>query len=159
MGLSILPSYANESPVAANSVVITRVVNSPDVWGYNMSIQKDNNTVTNPLPGTWSEVTVGRPVGIEGGLPGLTTLRFAKPTAKGAALTTTVLPQEITLQMAKIAYKTELAYCKARSDYFPGKNCTHIYRETGKPRALDMEMKYLQNGQFVLKQVREFGGK
>lgn len=34
------------------------VLNSKDVYGYMMSIQKGNNLVTNPDPGTVTEVTI-----------------------------------------------------------------------------------------------------
>jgi len=159
MGLTILPSYSNESPVVANSVVITRVINSPDVWGYNLSIQKDNNTVTNPAPGTWSELTVARPLGIQGEAGTLTTIRFAKPTKNEPVFKTTVLNTQQTMLMAKIAMKTEIAYCQAVKGYFTANSCANVSKSREKTRALDMEMKLLANGQFVLKQVREFSGK
>jgi hypothetical protein len=44
--------------VAANAVVVTRVLNTDDVFGYSLSVQLGNNLVTNPNPGTYSEVTI-----------------------------------------------------------------------------------------------------
>lgn len=157
MGLSILPSYDTESPVVANSVVVTRVINSPDILGYALSIQKDNNTVTNPTPGTWSELTIAA-VGGEGETPSLTTLRFAKPTPTSDVLKESVLPVVTTLQMAALSRKIEEAYCRAKPGYYR-KDCSEVSSDSAKPKALDLEMKYLQNGEFVIKQVREFSGR
>jgi hypothetical protein len=58
MGLAIVPVYDTESEVAANAVVVTRVLNTDDVFGYSLSVQLGNNLVTNPNPGTYSEVTI-----------------------------------------------------------------------------------------------------
>ena len=52
MGLAIVPAYDTESDVAANAVVVTRVLNTDDVFGYSLSVQQGNNLVTNPDPGT-----------------------------------------------------------------------------------------------------------
>ncbi|HET9238330.1 MAG TPA: PEP/pyruvate-binding domain-containing protein [Oligoflexus sp.] len=158
MGLAILPSYDTESPVVANSVVVTRVINSRDVYGYTLSIQKDNNTVTNPLPGSWSEQTIYAVSGYDEP-PSLTTLRFAKPLPESPVMTTTVLPRETTIQMALMARKVEEAYCRARGRSYYPKSCRTVSWDAEKPKSLDMEMKFLQNGEFVLKQVREFGGR
>ncbi|RYZ52777.1 MAG: hypothetical protein EOP07_18985, partial [Proteobacteria bacterium] len=158
MGLSILPSYDTESPIIANSVVITRVINSPEIWGYTLSIQKGNNTVTNPSPGSWSEVSVARPYGLDFTTQSISTVRYAKPTAASPVLTTTVLSREQTLLMASLAAKIETAYCKAKAGYYFG-SCTAVVTDSDKKKSIDMEMKYLENGQFVIKQVREFGGK
>lgn len=157
MGLAILPSYDTESPVAANSVVVTRVINSQDILGYTLSVQKDNNTVTNPLPGTWSETSIAA-LGYENEVSTLTTLRFAKTTAETPMLNTTVLPRETTLFMAQLARKIETAYCRAKPSYYKS-SCDEVFQDALKPKALDIEMKFLQNGEFVIKQVREFGGK
>jgi hypothetical protein len=157
MGLSILPSYDTESPIAANSVVLTRVVNSPEIWGYTLSIQKGNNTVTNPSPGSWSEVTVTRPVGLDETSLTLSTLRLAKPTAASDVLKGPVLPAETTFLMGLLARKVEEAYCEAKEGYFQ-RSCASVAVDRLKKKALDLEMKYLENGQFVIKQVREFSG-
>ena len=51
MGLAIVPAYDPESDIAANAVVVTRVLNTDDVFGYSLSVQQGNNLVTNPDPG------------------------------------------------------------------------------------------------------------
>ncbi len=158
MGLAILPSYDTESPVAANSVVVTRVINSADVFGYTLSVQKDNNTVTNPVPGSWSEQSLYAVSG-DAEPASLTTLRFAKPRPEDAVMSTTVLSRETTIQMALMARKVEEAYCRAKGRSYYAKDCASVSWDAAKPKALDMEMKYLQNGEFVLKQVREFSGR
>jgi hypothetical protein len=157
MGLSVLPSYDTESPVAANSVVVTRVINSPDILGYSLSIQMNNNTVTNPSPGTWSELTIAA-VGGTNEKATLSTLRYAKPLPTDEVLKTTVLNDETTLYMYSLTRKVELAYCRAKPGYYR-QNCDEVFFDNAKPKALDLEMKYLQNGEFVIKQVREFSGR
>ena len=44
--------------MAANAVVVTRVLNTHDLFGYSLSGQLGNNLVTNPNPGTYSAVTI-----------------------------------------------------------------------------------------------------
>lgn len=50
-----------------------------------------------------------------------------------------------------------MAYCAAKPDYYDG-SCRVVVVDNEKPTSLDMELKILQNGHFVCKQVREFGG-
>ena len=83
MGLAIVPAYDTESEVAANAVVVTRVLNTDDVFGYSLSVQQGNNLVTNPDPGTYSEVTIAGFIS-DDEPTSLTVTRFAKPTAGGA---------------------------------------------------------------------------
>ncbi len=158
MGLAILPSYDTESPVVANSVVVTRVINSPDIFGYTLSVQRDNNTVTNPIPGSWSEQSIFAVSGSDEPAS-LTTLRFAKPLPEEPVMTTTVLPRETMVQMALITRKVEEAYCRAKGRSYYAKSCASVSWDASKPKSLDLEMKFLQNGEFVLKQVREFSGR
>ena len=68
MGLAIVPAYDLGSEIAANTVVVTRVLNTDDVFGYSLSVQEGNNLVTNPDAGTHrrspsprSSVTTSRP--------------------------------------------------------------------------------------------------
>lgn len=157
MGAAIVPAYDNESPVAANAVVITRVVNATGVFGYSLSIQKGNNLVTNPDPGTWSEVSVAG-IGLGEEPTSITITRFAKPTKDGPALTVPVLGREETLALVGIAAAVEQAYCAADPTYYPG-DCGFVVVDSDKPKSLDMEFKLLENGQFVCKQVREFSGR
>jgi hypothetical protein len=61
------------------------------------------------------------------------------------------------IEMVDIAKKVEIAYCKAKRGYYNG-SCDSVWLDKDKPRALDMEFKILENGHYVLKQVREFHG-
>jgi phosphoenolpyruvate synthase/pyruvate phosphate dikinase len=157
MGLAIVAAYDNESEVAANAVAITRVLNTTGVFGYSLSIQEGNNLVTNPDPGTYSEVTIAA-LGLEDEPTSLTVTRFAKPVREGPERTEPVLTREKTLEMVELAAVVELAYCAARPDYYP-KDCGWVVVDNEKPKSLDMELKVLANERFVLKQVREFGGR
>lgn len=155
MGLAVVPAYDTESEVAANGVIITRAVNS-DFLAYTLSLQKDNNLVTNPDPGTISQLTYATFSGTD--RPSrFTVARFAKPTVTAAPLTTSVLTDPQMNQLTEIAKAVEIAYCKAKPGYYTG-NCSQVWIDDAKPRSLDMEFKFLQNGQFVLKQSREFHG-
>lgn len=156
MGLSILPAYDTEADVAANAVVVTRVLNTQDVYGYSLSVQQGNNLVTNPDPGTYSEVTVAAFVSDVEPIS-LTVTRFAKPTADGPELTEPVLPRERMLELVELAKQVERAYCRAEPGYYP--DCVAVTAANDKPTSLDLEIKVLENGQLVYKQTREFGGR
>lgn len=156
MGVAAVPSYDTEAAVAANSVVVTRVINSGGVYGYTLSIQKDNNTVTNPDPGTFSEVAIAAFLSKE--IPSYTFTRFAKPTATGSVLTAPVLSGPAMLQMVDISRSVEVAYCKAKPGYYPTAPCQFSVSDTKKPKALDFEFKYLADKRWICKQVREFSG-
>ena len=90
MGLAIVPAYDPESEIAANAVVVTRVLNTYDVFGYSLSVQEGNNLVTNPDPGTHSEVTIAAFIG-DDEPTSLTVTRFAKPTPDAPERTEPVL--------------------------------------------------------------------
>lgn len=158
MGIAIVAAYDNESEVAANAVVITRVINTRDVYGYSLSIQEGNNLVTNPDPGTWSEVTIAG-LGTGDEPTSFTVTRFAKPTADGPERTTPVLSRDQMLTLANLAVAIETAYCRAKPAYYPGRSCGFVFLDPEKPKSLDMEVKLLEDGRFVYKQVREFGGR
>ncbi len=155
MGVAVVPEYNTESDVAANGVVITRAVNS-EFSAYTLGVQRGNNLVTNPEPRTIAESTlaifgeIDRPARF-------TTTRFAKPTATGAPLAKTVMTEPQMSQMVEYAKAVEVAYCKVKADYYDG-DCKYVWAEEGKPRSLDMEFKFLENGQYVVKQMREFHG-
>ena len=157
MGSAVVPTYDTESPVAANAVVITRVVNATGVFGYSLSIQDGNNLVTNPDPGTWSEVSVAA-IGLGDEPTSITITRYAKPARDAPERTTPVLDRERTLELVSIAMTVERAYCAADPSYYPG-DCELVVVDSDKPKSLDMEFKLLENGQFVCKQVREFAGR
>jgi Pyruvate phosphate dikinase, AMP/ATP-binding domain len=156
MGLAIVPAYDIEAEVAANAVVVTRVLNTSDVYGYSLSVQEDNNLVTNPDPGTYSEVTIAGFIS-ETEPVSLTITRFAKPTKESPERTEPVLAREQLLDLVDLARRVENAYCAAKRDYYPGP-CEFVTVDNQKPKSLDLEVKLLENGQWVVKQVREFGG-
>jgi hypothetical protein len=51
----------------------------------------------------------------------------------------------------------ENACCVAKRDYYSGP-CEFVTVDNQKQKSLDLEVKLLENGQWVVKQVREFGG-
>lgn len=155
MGIAVVPAYDTESEVAANGVLITRAVNS-DFLAYTLSLQKDNNLVTNPNPGTISQMTLGTFGGVDRPTR-FTVIRFATPVAGQAPLAASVLNDAQMNVVTNLAKVVEQAYCKAKPGYYAG-DCRFVWLDDEKPRSLDMEFKVLQNGQFVLKQAREFHG-
>ena len=157
MGLSVVPTYDAESEVDANAVVVTRVVNATGVFGYTLSVQDGNNLVTNPDPGTVTEVTIAA-LGVGDEPTSFTITRFATPIAGEPARTETVLARQQMLDLVGIARSAELAYCAAKPKYYDGP-CRIVVVDNEKPTSLDLELKILQNGHFVCKQVREFGGR
>jgi hypothetical protein len=155
MGLAVVPAYDTESDVAANGVLITRAVNS-DFLAYTLGIQKANNLVTNPDPGTTSQMTLATFGG--GDHPTrFTTTRFAKPTASAPPLTTSVMSDARLNQIVNMTIAVEVAYCRVKAGYYPG-DCRNVWLDETKPRSLDLEFKLLENEHFVLKQMREFHG-
>lgn len=155
MGLAVVPAYDTDSEVAANGVLITRAVNS-DYLAYTLSLQKDNNLVTNPDPGTISQMTMATFGGIDRPTR-FTITRFATPTKGAPVLTSSVLTEPQMGQIIELAKVVEMAYCKVKPGYYDG-DCKYVWLDEAKPKSLDMEFKFLQNGQFVLKQSREFHG-
>lgn len=155
MGLAIVPAYDTESEEQANGVIITRAVNS-EFLAYTLGLQKDNNLVTNPEPGTIAQSTLAtfgdldRPTRF-------TTTRFATPVAGQPHLTTSVMTEQAMAKIVDLVKAVEVSYCKVKQGYYPG-DCKYVWLDETKPRSLDVEFKYLQNGQFVLKQMREFHG-
>jgi hypothetical protein len=156
MGIAVVPAYDTESEVAANGVIVTRSINS-DFLAYTLSLQEGNNLVTNPDPGTISQMTLAtfsapdRPARF-------TITRFATPVAGQSPMTTSVLNEERMIQVSELAKVVEKAYCRVKPGYYSG-NCDWVWLDADKPRSLDMEFKFLQNGEFVLKQSREFHGR
>ena len=155
MGLAIVTKYDLIHEVSANSVVVTRVINADDTYGYTFSSQVGNNLVTNPTPGTLPESTIAAFVDDP---PSFIVTRYATPTKGAPALTKTVLTVDQMKTMLKITETVETAYCKAKPTYYPGGDCSFVTLDTAKPTALDFEFKILDDGHFVAKQVREFSG-
>jgi phosphoenolpyruvate synthase/pyruvate phosphate dikinase len=156
MGLAIVPAYDSESDVAANAVVVTRVLNTDHVFGYSLSVQAGNNLVTNPDPGTWSEVTVAAFIS-DDEPTSLTTTRYAKPSREAPERTERVLADERMRELVDLARRVERAYCRATPGYY--RDCRIVTSAADKPRSLDLELKILESGRLVYKQVREFGGR
>ncbi|MEU1972556.1 PEP/pyruvate-binding domain-containing protein [Microbacterium sp. NPDC019599] len=156
MGLAIVPAYDTESDVAANAVVVTRVLNTDHVFGYSLSVQAGNNLVTNPDPGTWSELTVAAFIS-DTEPTSLTTTRYAKPTRDAPEWTEPVLPPVRMGELVDLARRVERAYCRATPGYYP--DCRFVTSADDKETSLDLELKILENGRLVYKQVREFGGR
>jgi hypothetical protein len=155
MGLAVVPAYDTESEVAANGVIITRAVNS-DFLAYTLGLQKDNNLVTNPEPGTIAQSTLATFGGLDRPTR-FTTTRFAKPTAASPPLTSSVMTDPQMASVVELVKSVETAYCRVKDGYYPG-DCRYVWLDETKPRSLDLEFKPLQNGQFVVKQMREFHG-
>jgi hypothetical protein len=155
MGIAVVPEYDAESDVAANGVLITRSVNS-EFLAYTVSVQQGNNLVTNPDPGTISQMTLA--TFSDGTRPTRFTItRYATPTAGAAKLTTSVLAEKDMNQVVDLAKAVEEAYCRVKPGYYDN-DCSFVSLDETKPKSLDMEFKYLENGQFVIKQAREFHG-
>lgn len=157
MGPSIVPAYDTESDVTANAVVVTRVINAAGVFGYTLSVQAGNNLVTNPDPGTETEVTIAA-LGLGDEPTSYTITRYATPVAGGPARTEPVLTGEQLAALVDLARSVEPAYCAATPTYYAG-DCQFVVVDNDKPASLDLELKLLANGRFVCKQVREFGGR
>ena len=139
MGLAIVPAYDLESEIAANTVVVTRVLNTDDVFGYSLSVQQGNNLVTNPDPGTHSEVTIAAFIGADEPTS-LTVTRFAKPTPDAPERNEPVLSSERMLELVEVAKAVEAAYCRAKPGYYPDCRSRHLSeRQTGRagPRGQD----------------------
>ncbi|GAA1996067.1 PEP/pyruvate-binding domain-containing protein [Microbacterium pumilum] len=156
MGIAIVPAYDTGSDVAANAVVVTRVLNTDGVYGYSLSVQQGNNLVTNPDPATYSEVTIAAFIS-DDEPTSLTVTRFAKPAADAPERTEPVLSSDRMLELVDLARRVERAYCRATPGYYP--DCDFSPAANDKATALDLELKILDDGHLVYKQVREFGGR
>lgn len=156
MGLAMVQRYEERDKIAANSVIITRVLNSSGVFGYTFATQEKDNVVTNPTPGTQSESVIAGFV--PDAPPSFTVTRFAKPKADAAVRTTTIMTEAKMLEFLELSQAIELAYCKAKPDYYDG-SCSQVTLDASKPTSLDMETKLYENGELLFKQVREFSGK
>jgi hypothetical protein len=156
MALAVVPKYDLEAPIAANSVVVSRVINTDAVSGYTFATQVGNNKVTNPLPGTLAENVIA--AFSEANIPpSFVITRHATPVAGQGELTTTVMTEQRMLEMLRITRTVEYRYCQASPGYYSG-NCSMAMIDPQKPHSLDFEFKLLENGHFSCKQVREFSG-
>lgn len=158
MGIAIVAKYDLQSAIAANSVVVTRVMSSDNVFGYTFATQQGNALVTNPEKGTLAENTIAAFIVGRRKKASFAVTRYATPKAGAPRLSDTVLPEQRMRQMLAITRHAELEYCKANRSYY-GFDCSYVPSDPKKPSALDFELKYLENGQFICKQMREFSGR
>ena len=155
MGLAVVDAYDNESEIAANAVALTHV-RGVDMYGYSLSIQEGNNVVTNPAPGSHSELTVA--TFFDDKIPPtFSVTRFAKPTPDAPQRTSRILSDAQMKALVDLIKKVERAYCAAKPDYYLN-GCEFVAGDANKVRALDLEIKLKQSGQLVYKQVRESRG-
>ena len=68
------------------------------------------------------------------------------------------VPNDQLIALIDLVRTVERAYCRAKPGYYPGP-CSEVTADNTKPRSLDLEIKMLADGRFVVKQVREFGGR
>jgi pyruvate,water dikinase len=155
MGLAVVPAYDTEAEVASNGVIITRAVNG-DYLAYTLSLQQGNNLVTNPDPGTISQMTMATFSGWDRP-PRFTIARRATPVAGQPPMTGNVMTDANMVKVVELAKAVEIAYCRVKPGYYNG-DCNAVWLDERKETALDMEFKFLENGQFVMKQSREFSG-
>jgi hypothetical protein len=78
------------------------------------------------------------------------------PTKDSLERTEPVLAREQMLDLVDLARRVENAYCAAKSDYYSGREFVTV--DNQKQKSLDLEVKLLENRQWVVKQVREFSG-
>jgi pyruvate, water dikinase len=156
MGIAIVEKYDDDADIVANSVIVTRVIGNNGLYGYSFSTQAGNNLVTNPMPGTYAENVVAGFVDASKA-PTFTVLRYATPTPGAPKLTTRVLGDDEMTDMLDYSKLIETAYCRTKASYYEG-DCQNVTLDPEKPTALDMEIKILDTGHYVFKQVREFAG-
>lgn len=162
MGLAVVPSYSflkdQGMDETANSVIITRVINTTGTYGYTISTQVGENLATNPTPGTQAELCVATFLSDTDPI-GQSYMRMARPTPQDPVRTAPILSKEKMEMVVKLTQKIEKQYCLAKKDYAPGR-CSYVTYDIEKPRALDLEFKFLgPQHQIMAKQVREFSGK
>lgn len=166
MGIAVVPAYDSEAPVSANGVAITRALGI-DSSGYTLSLQRGNNTVTNPLPGTLAERTLVTFSANPSRPNRYTLIHGAVPTPGSSQLTESVLDFDTLERLTRVVLAVERGYCNADPRYAEvpvgspraDSRCSSIELNKQKKVALDMEFKILQSGKIVLKQVREFSGR
>ena len=139
-------------------MIVTRVINADGVYGYRLSLNTDENLVTNPTPNTQSEIVIASFMDFVED-PKLSYLQFAKPKVAGEALKKPLFSDNIYKTLIRVAQRVELNYCKINRLYYPNGNCQWITSDLNRPTSLDMELKIYDNGEVLIKQVREFGGK
>jgi hypothetical protein len=160
MGLSVQTSYKfrEGQVIRANSVLITRVLGTDNVYGQQLSTQVGNGLVTNPIPNTKSELAI---IAFDNvvSFVGINILQFAKPKPDQPVMTDKILSRDDMLKISEIARSVEVKYCEAIPDYYPGADCKYVINSQKKNLALDMEFKIYQGNEILIKQVRTFSGR
>lgn len=160
MGISLQPEYKFRGhKIAANSVLVTRVIGTQAVYGQQLSTQLGNGLVTNPVANTKAELaTITFDASAEH--IAINILQYAKPFPTQPPRTTTVMSEKNMLLHSEIARHVEIKYCESVDDYTaPGQKCTAVVNSVSKPYALDFEFKLFDDEQILVKQVRSFHGK
>lgn len=143
----------------ANAVVVTRVINSQGVYGYRISVNTKDNLVTNPTPGTQSEIAIAGFLGLKE-VPTFSFIQYAKVDAVSEVRKEPLLVDfKLYSRIIEIARRVEFSYCRAVPSYYPNGNCNYLASDLEKPSSLDMEFKIFSNGEVMLKQMREFSGR
>lgn len=163
MGIAVNNSYdfrkkTEDIKEIANAVLVTRIINAKGVYGYRLSVNTDENLVTNPTPGTQAEVVLATFLDINE-KPQMSFLQYAKTGASIETLKAPLLPESTYMKMVQIAQRIEYSYCRSIPTYYPNQDCSYVYADLDKPSSLDMEFKIYSNGEVLLKQAREFSGK
>lgn len=162
MGLAINQSYDFRDKTEgineiANAVVITRILNTEGIYGYQMSLNTDDNLVTNPTPNTQSEINMATFIGNE--KPEYTILQYAKPVATAPALKDSLITKDVKDRIVNLVRSLEQSYCKSNPRYYTQGSCFDAVSDPQKKKALDVEVKIYSNGEVLVKQVREFSGR
>jgi hypothetical protein len=160
MAIAVVPAYDTTAKVAANSVVVTKIQEATqgDLAGMTIASQVANGLVTNPEPGTLAEITWGIQA-IPDEPISFTTIRHAKPTPGKEALTSRVLSDKQLINTVKLVQRLEISYCCAKAGQETEECFQAPFLSTSdKKKSLDLEFKYLDNHQYVIKQIREFCG-
>lgn len=162
MGLAINLGYdfrkkSEDIKEIANAVVVTKIINAKGVYGYRLSVNTDENLVTNPTPQTQSEIALATFLNLNE-KPQFSFIQFAKIDAKAEILTAPLLGNKVYARIIEIARQAEYRYCKIAPKYYPGGDCEWVVGDPDKPAALDMEFKIYSNGEVLIKQIREFSG-
>ena len=164
MALAVNMSYdfRDDSPEKVdeigNAVIVTRVINSKGIYGYNISLNTDENLVTNPTPGTQSEILIASFLEFKEE-PKFSFIQYAKPSAQEEVKKDKMFSDNIYKTLIRVAQRVELSYCKNNPKYYPKGDCNWITSDLERPTSLDMELKIYSNGEVLIKQVREFSGK
>jgi hypothetical protein len=160
MGIAVNQSYnfrhkTEDVEEIANAVLITRVLAGNGVFGYQMSLNTKDNLVTNPTPGTQSEVVIATFIGDE--KPQYTVTQYARPESGKPVNTKSIVTREVYDRLITMAKAVETGYCRAVKGYYPD-DCSFVASDADKPKSLDLEFKIFSNGEVLIKQTREFSG-